>query len=167
MKRIFQVLVLCLVISLLSSCASIVSKSVWPVKVDSSPTGATVTILNRSGEQVYKGTVPATMFLKSGAGFFKKESYVVRFELDGYPTREMPLEFKVNGWYWGNLLLGGVIGMVIVDPATGAMYKPSINFVQATMTRNSVGNFDGGPSLKICSIDEVPKGMEKQLVKIN
>jgi len=107
------------------------------------------------------------MYLNSGAGFFKKESYVIRYELDGYPTREIPLEFKVNGWYWGNLLLGGVIGMLIIDPATGAMYKPSIDYVQATLTKNPVGSLDASPSLKICSIGEVPKDMEKQLVKVN
>lgn len=29
----------------------------------------------------------------------------------------------MDGWYIGNLLFGGLIGMLIVDPATGAMYK--------------------------------------------
>ena len=167
MKATFQILTLCIVVSVLSSCASIVSKSTWPVSVDSNPTGATVTIFNRSGRQVYKGAAPATMFLNSGAGFFKKESYVIRYELEGYPTREIPLEFRVNGWYWGNLLLGGVIGMLIVDPATGAMYKPSTDFIQATMVRNPVSGLNGNPGLKICSIGEIPKDMEKQLVKIN
>lgn len=150
-----------------SSCASIVSKSVWPVSVDSNPTGATVTIFNRERQQVYKGTAPATMFLRSGAGFFKKESYLVRFELDGYPTREIPLECGVNGWYWGNILLGGIIGMLIVDPATGAMYKPNTAFVQENMARNPAGSLNANPSLKICSIGEIPKDMETQLVKIN
>lgn len=167
MKSIFQVSSLCILVSMLSSCASIVSRSSWPVSVDSNPSGATVTILNSSGKQVYKGTAPATMFLKSGAGFFRKESYRIRYELDGYPTREIPLEFRVNGWYWGNLLLGGVIGMLIVDPATGAMYKPSTDFVQENMARNPVGALNTSPSLRICSIGEIPKDMEKQLVKVN
>ncbi|WP_174263189.1 CsgG/HfaB family protein [Citrifermentans bemidjiense] len=29
----------------------------------------------------------------------------------------------MNGWYWGNIVFGGVIGLLIVDPATGAMWK--------------------------------------------
>lgn len=29
----------------------------------------------------------------------------------------------MDGWYWGNILFGGLIGMLAVDPATGAMYK--------------------------------------------
>lgn len=28
----------------------------------------------------------------------------------------------MNGWYIGNLLFGGIIGLLIVDPATGAMW---------------------------------------------
>ena len=27
-----------------------------------------------------------------------------------------------NGWYIGNILFGGLIGMIIVDPATGDMW---------------------------------------------
>jgi len=29
----------------------------------------------------------------------------------------------MSGWYWGNILIGGLIGMLVVDPLTGAMYK--------------------------------------------
>ena len=29
----------------------------------------------------------------------------------------------MSGWYWGNLVLGGLIGMLAVDPATGAMWN--------------------------------------------
>ena len=29
----------------------------------------------------------------------------------------------MDGWYIGNILFGGLIGMLIVDPATGAMYN--------------------------------------------
>lgn len=29
----------------------------------------------------------------------------------------------INGWYLGNLLFGGLLGWVIIDPITGAMYK--------------------------------------------
>ena len=38
---------------------------------------------------------------------------------------------SLNGWYWGNILVGGLIGMLIVDPISGAMYEidnPSLTF---------------------------------------
>lgn len=43
-------------------------------------------------------------------------------KLDGYKTYETRLEKKFNAWYIGNIVFGGLIG-IIVDPITGAMYK--------------------------------------------
>jgi hypothetical protein len=30
---------------------------------------------------------------------------------------------RIDGWYFANLFLGGWIGMLLVDPLTGAMWK--------------------------------------------
>lgn len=77
------------------------------------------------------------MKLKSGAGFFSKESYTISLSLDGYETRKVNLECKVNGWYFGNLLIGGVIGMLIVYPATGAMYKLDNTGITENLSRSA------------------------------
>jgi hypothetical protein len=55
---------------LLPSCASIVSKTNWPLTINSNPSGAQIVVTNRAGIEVYKGNTPASMTLKSGAGFF-------------------------------------------------------------------------------------------------
>jgi len=81
---------------LISSCASIVSKSNWPLKVNSNPSGAAITISNKSGAEVYKGTTPANVKLKSGAGFFKKESNKIHFQLTGYDVRDVPVEVQIQ-----------------------------------------------------------------------
>jgi hypothetical protein len=57
--------------------------------------------------------------------------------------------------------------MLIVDPATGAMYKPGTDFIEATMVKNPVSDLNGNPGLRICSIGEIPKDMEKQLIRVN
>lgn len=167
MKKTFQAVGLIFALAALSSCASIVSKSSWPVNVASDPSGATVTITNRAGKQVYKGTTPVMLNLKSGAGFFTKESYTVKFEFEGYATQEVPLECKVNGWYWGNIVFGGLIGFIIIDPATGAMYKLETPAVDARLSKNTTGSTTGERSLKISNINDLPKSMLKDLVKIN
>ena len=167
MKRTIQALALFITLTALNSCASIVSKSNWPVHVACDPAGATVTITNRSGRQVYKGTTPAMLSLRSGAGFFRKESYMVKFEFEGYATQEIPLECKVNGWYWGNLVIGGLLGFLVIDPATGAMYKLETPIVDARLSRNSTGSTDGERGLKISNINDLPKSMVKDLVRIN
>lgn len=147
------------------SCASIVSHSEWPLIVESNPAGAGISIINRKGEQVFVGKTPTTVTLKSAAGFFKREEYKVKFDLAGYPTQEMTVSAKVNGWYWGNLLIGGVIGMLIVDPATGAMYKLDKESIKAEM---GVKTADAAtPSLRILDYRQVPASMKEKLIRIN
>ncbi len=106
-----------------SGCASIVSKSQWPVTINSSPGGATVTVKNKRGMEMQKGSTPMTVVLPSGAGFFSPASYQFSFEKEGYQTGSASLSAGLNGWYVGNLIFGWLIGFVIVDPATGAMWR--------------------------------------------
>ena len=69
---------------LLNSCASIVSKSNYPISINSTPSDAKISITNKKGIEIYKGTTPANLKLKSGAGFFSKASYQVKFEKNGF-----------------------------------------------------------------------------------
>lgn len=120
MKKILVVLAL---IPLFCGCASIVSESAYPVSVNSEPDGAAFTITNSSGESVAAGTTPEVVTLEAGSSYFNNESYKLALSLDGYPEQIYTFESTLDGWYMGNLLLGGLIGMLIVDPLTGAMYK--------------------------------------------
>src|SRR5690606_31669 len=113
---------------LFSSCATIFTKSSYPLSINSSPNNAKVSITDKKGKEIYLGTTPATVKLKAGAGFFSKAEYQVKFSSPGYEERIVPIIFKLDGWYFGNLLVGGVLGMLIIDPATGAMWKMETNF---------------------------------------
>lgn len=114
----------CLVLGLsLSSCASIVSKSTWPVTINSNPPGALVRIIDEDGEVVDSGTTPLAAKLSAKDGFFTKADYDVEATLSGYSTKKSRLSARINPWYFGNILFGGLIGLLIVDPATGAMWK--------------------------------------------
>jgi hypothetical protein len=46
----------------------------------------------------------------------------------------------LNKWYFGNILLGGVIGMLVVDPLTGAMYSLDEDYVVKMSQDNSPAN---------------------------
>ena len=59
----------------LGSCASIVSKSRYPVAISSVPVGANITITDKHGKEVFSGVAPTAVTLKSGAGYFSKASY--------------------------------------------------------------------------------------------
>ena len=161
--RIQKLLALGLVTLFLSGCASIVSKSSWPFSVDTSPSGARVVITNRAGREVFAGKTPTAMKLKSGAGFFTKESYTVALYMNGYEPKKINVECKVNGWYFGNILIGGLLGMLVVDPATGAMYKLDNDGINEVMDKSA----ETSASLNIINKDQVPEGWEERLVKIN
>ena len=117
---------------LITGCASIVSKSQWPVTVQSNPTGAKCVISKANGVMMHTGETPMTVTLSSSQGFFSAADYKVNCQKEGFSSAESKLEGTISGWYLGgNLLFGGLIGYLIVDPATGAMWK-----LDETMTVN-------------------------------
>lgn len=124
-----------------TGCASILSKSKYPVAIESSPSGANFVIKNRKGEQVADGVTPATVTLPAKRGYFRSNDYEVQFEKDGYASASVPLKSSLDEWYFGNILLGGAIGMLIVDPATGAMWElpKQVTGSLATTTAPSTG----------------------------
>ena len=102
MKLFLKSITIIVVMFLVSSCASIVSSSKWPLTVNSDPVGAKVVITNKTGVEVFNGTTPATMKLKSGAGYFAKETYSVKMQMNGFADKIVPVSCKLNGWFIGN-----------------------------------------------------------------
>ena len=164
MKVLSKSFVFMVMLAALTSCASIVSHSSWPLNIVTSPEGAKVEITNRSGFVVYNGLTPATLSLKSGSDFFTKESYSIKLSMAGYQDRIIPLECKINGWYFGNIFFGGLIGILVVDPATGAMYKLERSYVYEAFDK---ANTDVKvSSLEIMDIKDVPANMKDKLVAL-
>jgi hypothetical protein len=106
----------------LGGCASIFNGETQAVTIQSEPAGANILVTNRAGSSIHTGTAPATVTLKRGAGYFKAETYKVVLKKEGFADRELEITSSVSGWYIGNILFGGLIGMLAVDPATGGMY---------------------------------------------
>lgn len=107
----------------LAGCASIVSKSEWPVTVQSNPSGARCVIAKENGVEIHRGETPLTTVLSAKGGYFSSQDYTITCEKEGHQTTQALMPSSLNGWYWGNIVFGGLIGILIVDPATGAMWK--------------------------------------------
>jgi hypothetical protein len=152
-------------ILIMTSCASIVSKSSWPITINSSPSEAKISIKDKKGIEIYTGSTPATLKLKSGSGFFSKARYQVTFEKVGYEKKVVPVEFKLNGWYFGNIIFGGPLGLLIIDPATGAMFKLETEFLNETLTK-SVANADT-KELKLLDINKIPTEWKNHLILVS
>ena len=152
------------IIIFLQGCASIVSQSSYPLTVTTVPAGAEVIISDAHGVEIFKAQSPATVKLEAGDGFFKRAKYQVLVRQLGYQDKIIPVQFKMDGWYWGNILFGGFIGMLIIDPATGAMFKIDSEYLLVTL---SASNAQASPQLQIYDLEHVPKHLKSRLIKIN
>ena len=152
------------VLLIFSSCASIFSKSSYPITIKSTPSEAKISIKDKRGIEIFTGETPASLNLKASSGFFEKARYQVTFSKNGYDKKTVPVEFKIDGWYFGNLLVGGLLGMLIVDPATGAMYKLETEYINANL-RQSTAHLTK-EKLNIYSIDDIPAEWRNHLVEI-
>lgn len=152
-------------LAMLSGCASIVSDSQYPVSVITTPAGATFEVRNRAGNVIHSGTTPGSVTLKSGAGYFKGETYTIAFRKEGFADQQTTLNSSLDGWYWGNIVFGGLIGMLAVDPATGAMYKLPEDTTTSLMPVTA--DAKTADSLTLITVDQVPEALRDQLVQIN
>ncbi len=164
MKNLTKSLLVASFICAFSSCASIVSKSNWPLTVNTNPNGVKVEVTDKRGATVYEGLSPTTIYLKSGSGFFSSQSYVLKLTMEGYETKSIAVKCNLNGWYFGNIVFGGLIGILIVDPATGAMYKLEREIVNETLEKKD-GQIQA--SLEVKDIKDIPASMIQHLVKIS
>jgi hypothetical protein len=95
-----------------TGCASIVSDSSYNVNIDNKE-NQKITVRDESGAKVYRGTGSKSLQLKAGGGFNCMD-YMIES-----PCGKTDIKAGVDGWVFGNILIGGIIGL-IVDPMTGA-----------------------------------------------
>lgn len=118
----------------LSSCCAIVNGRTQDVQFNASPAGAKLMI---DGQD--RGTVPQTVSLK------RSEKHTIRIEAPGYAPYEATLDGSMSGWVFGNIALGGLIGLAI-DFGTGAVY--AFDDVNATLA----------PQVRISAVHGKPAG---------
>jgi uncharacterized protein YceK len=140
-------------VTTLSGCASIINGPTQSVNIRSTPEGAAVSVTNKAGEKVHTGTAPLTVVLKRSAGYFKPEVYTVAFAKDGFAPKQVVITGTMSGWFIGNILFGGIIGMLAVDPVTGSIYVlPDVVGETLEMTPAKTSEKSQGvPSLSIVS----------------
>lgn len=123
-----------------AGCASIV-KGGGPqsVSITSSPDSADVKVIDlKTNIAVASGKTPMTVALKKEVGFFQGAKYKVVVEKAGHASQELLVDSSANGWYIaGNLVFGGFIGWLIVDPATGAMWTLDPDVLNVTLQAKS------------------------------
>jgi hypothetical protein len=109
MKLLRHVLVA--VVAVLAGCASIFSGKTQNASFQSTPSGATVSL---GGVPI--GATPISTMIQ------RKNDQTLAVSKEGYKTFSTQMSTKIEPWFWGNILFGGIIGSV-TDAVTGAMYE--------------------------------------------
>lgn len=122
----------CLAAISFTGCATIFSGTTQSVEIKTKP-GVRYVVTNAYGSEIARGDVPASVDLTRRAGYFSPQAYRIALSQPGYKSRSIAIEPGMNPWYFMNILIGGFIGMVIVDPLTGAMYKFSPGEIDVTL----------------------------------
>ena len=104
----------------LAGCATIIHGSTQDIRVSSQPSGAVVRVNGMAT------TTPGVLKLE------RKGLHTLVFEKSGYRSVEVRLNKTVDGWLFGNILFGGIIGLVI-DFVSGSAYKLTPTEVNAVL----------------------------------
>lgn len=165
MKTLIKLFALCALAFSLTSCATIFTATKYPVSFITNPEGASVKIENRAGKVIFEGLTPTVVKLKSSAGYMQKEEYTITFTKDGYVQKTVNISAELDGWYIGNIFLGGIPGMLIIDPLSGAMFKiaKEDQEVKETLVPETTVT-----TLQVYDINNLPSGVSKDdLVCLN
>jgi len=151
------------------SCATIVGRS-RPENLDirSTPEQATVIILDEDGTKIFEGKTPTIVSLQKRKGFFRGKKYQVKIGKEGYTEQTWTVNTRVNGWYIaGNLFFGGLLGWIIVDPATGAMWTLDTRVLDVALNPSQQINQNDFYQFGIMLLDNVPQHLRDKMVKIS
>jgi hypothetical protein len=115
------------------------------IRISSSPDNASVVIYDKHNMKVWDSSTPAVVNLERGDGYFSGSSYRVEITKEGYEKQTVQISSGLNGgWYLaGNLVLGGLIGWIIVDPISGAMWTLKPKDISADLRQSLSFNDDG------------------------
>jgi hypothetical protein len=153
--------------AVLAGCATIVHGGPRAISVGSSPSGAKVSIYDRSNQLVQTNTTPFVAQLNPKYGYFKGQSYRLVFELPGHANAEVKLNPELSGWYFGNIVFGGLIGMLIVDPLTGAMYNLTPEKIEQPLSPGQAQVIRERKGLLVVLASQATPNERAQMVRVN
>lgn len=152
---------------LAGGCASIVHGGSRTVAINTQPAGAKATITKADGTAVLVSTTPCTVSLDPKRGYFKGQAYRLQLDLTGYQSVSLELRPEMTGWYWGNIVFGGLIGMLVVDPLTGSMWNIAPEKIEQNLTASQAALIRSGDGFVVVLASEVTPGERAGMVRVN
>jgi hypothetical protein len=171
MNRIpYQLGAASLLVATTIGCASIMGNAIHVMPISSSPSNASIVITDETGKEIFRGNTPTTVSMEKSTGrYFGKKSYVVKISKEGFVDQSIAVTASANGWYiGGNLVFGGLIGWLIVDPQNGKMYNLSPENISPTLQPNaaSPSKENVKTSLNVIPLQNVPQNLREKMVLV-
>ncbi len=148
-------------IGVIAGCGAIMHGGHQSVSFESAPAGAMVTVTDALGMTAGSCETPCSLDLK------RKREYKVSIAKTGFAPVQMEIDRRTDGWIWGNILFGGIIGLV-VDFTSGSAYRLTPKQVSVTLSPTTTGGLDpnlDGPSLVIIDFAKLSPE-EKERLKV-
>ena len=105
-----------------TSCATIMDGESQTVTFNSNPNEVEIFL---DGKKL--GVTPLTVKIK------REQNKMFVAKKEGYDEQQMVMSTRLNSWFWGNFITGGVLGST-TDYASGAAYEYSPNNYYVTLT---------------------------------
>jgi len=138
------------------------------LNIHSSPDQASVVITDETETKIFEGKTPIALPLEKKKGYFSGKKYTVKIAKTGYAEQTITVDTRANGWYiGGNIIFGGLIGWLIVDPATGAMWTLDTNEVNVTLEASKHGAIMEPNKASIVLLQDVPLSLRDKMVKVS
>ena len=151
--RLLGSLSLIILLLLTNGWASIICGDKQDIGINSEPSGCRVRVFYEGRETVkleLDENTPTAVRIPRWAKHVR-----IRVDKEGYHPQQLTITRSINGWLFGNLLIGGVIGIGI-DFMSGAAYKLSpenVDFLLVEMNQQGkLSNEPPGNDLLILTI---------------
>lgn len=103
-----KTIILILLISVfLKGCASITHGRASWLRVETNPSNIEVKLYGINNGESIKQTTPFRVELDKGS------DYKLVIETPNYKSEEVVIRRKITGWFWGNILVGWIVGFAI------------------------------------------------------
>jgi uncharacterized protein YceK len=116
-----------------TGCASIMSGRHAEVAINTNAPNARVVVRDKRGQHVASLHTPATVTLRRKDRFIMPARYTATIEAPGYQQASVPIRSTINPWILGNVVIGGIPGLV-VDNFTGAAWRPRDSEIYQELT---------------------------------
>lgn len=168
-KNIVLMIVTASSLGIITGCATIMGQSAAEtLNVRSIPDQANVVITDESGVKVFEGKTPTSLPLEKKKRFFSGKKYSISIKKEGHVEQTVIVDTKVNAWYiGGNLVFGGLLGYLIIDPATGAMWTLDKKEINVALNAQKQGAVIDSKKGHIVLLEDVPLSIRDKMVQVS